>query len=62
LHLRIAYPVSDGHIRNFIRAYGEVLSEDYQDSTVVLEAYLGTRQLPGLQHLRPTSYEVISSG
>lgn len=60
LHLRIAYSASDGRIRNFIRAYGEVLSENYQDSTVVLEAYLGSRQLPGLQHLRPTSYEVIS--
>ena len=62
LHLRIAYPASDGRIRNFVRAYGQVLSENYQDSTVVLEAYLGTRQLPGLQYLRPTSYEVISPG
>ncbi len=59
LHVRISCSPTDGRIRNFLRAYGSLISEDYQNEDVVLEAYLGSRQIPELQRLHPLSYEVV---
>jgi len=60
LHLRVACSQADGRVPSFLRANGLVLSEDYVDSHVVLEAVLGRRQLPGLQRLKPHSYEIVT--
>ena len=61
VHLRISCSLADGRIRNFICAYGDLISEQYSEQDVILEAYLGSRQLPELQRLQPDSYEVVSS-
>jgi len=60
LRLRVVGPMSDGRIRNYLRAHGEILTEDYADTTVTIEAQLGRRQLPGLERLKPTSWEIVS--
>jgi GTPase len=60
LHLRVTCSQADGKIRNFLHAHGEVFSEDYADTTVTIEAQLGKRQLPGLQRLKPESYDIVS--
>ncbi len=58
--VRIDYPQANGRIPNFVRANGDIVSEVYEDSRVILEAYLGKQQIPDLVKLQPTSYEVIS--
>jgi GTP-binding protein HflX len=60
LRLRVVGPMADGRIRNFLQSHGEILTEDYTDTTVTIEAHLGRRQLPGLERLKPTGYEIIS--
>jgi len=60
LHLEVTFPPSNGLISNFLRAKGEIVTETYTDSQVVLEAVLGKRQLPELQRLRPDSCRIIS--
>lgn len=61
LRLRIACSHADGRIPHYLRANGDIISEDYQESKVVLEAYLGTRQLPGLKRLRPQACDILAS-
>ena len=59
LHLRIACSQADGRIPHFLRANGDIISEDYQDSKVILEAFLGSRQLPDLKRLHPQACDVV---
>jgi len=60
LHLRVVCSQSEGHIPSFLRAHGSIISEDYTDSTIRLEVYLGRRQLPNLERLNPQNYEILS--
>ena len=60
LLLRVIGSSADGRIRNFLKMHGTILSEDYEDSRVVLEAHLGSKQLGGLQQLRPRSCQIIA--
>jgi len=60
LHLRVVCPQSEGHIPSFLRAHGSIISEEYDDSVLTLEAYLGRRQLPNLQRLKPQIFEILS--
>ncbi|KPK76121.1 MAG: hypothetical protein AMJ79_08145 [Phycisphaerae bacterium SM23_30] len=61
LRLRISCNQTDGHIPNFLRAHGAIISEDYTDSRITLEAYLGRRQLPNLKRLKPHTCQIISN-
>ncbi|MBN1435442.1 MAG: GTPase HflX [Sedimentisphaerales bacterium] len=60
LHLRITCSYSDGRVASFIRSHGTVLSEEYCEHGIVLEAFLGRRQLPSLQKLQPVAYEELT--
>lgn len=60
LRLRVVSSIADGRVRNFLQAYGEIVTEEYSDTTVTIEAQLGKRQLPGLERLSPVTCEVIS--
>ena len=60
LHLRIDCDYRDGKVRSFLLAHGTILSEEYQAKGIVLEAHLGQRQLPGLERLKPRSYEILT--
>ena len=59
LHLRVACSQGDGRIPSFLRAHGSILSEEYLDSQLILEATLGSKQLGGLKRLGPGSCEVL---
>jgi len=61
LHLRITCSYHDGRAAGFVRAHGEIISEDYTESDIILEAWLGQRQLPGLQRLNPRSCDILCS-
>jgi len=60
VRLRILYEQANGRIPSFMRANGKILSENYLDSQVIMEAYLGREQLPGLTKLQPSSWEIIN--
>jgi GTP-binding protein HflX len=60
LLLRITSSHSNGKVQSFLRAHGRIISEQYSESTVLIEAQLGRNQLPELQRLRPDSIEIVN--
>ncbi len=60
VRLRVTCTQQDGRVAGFLRANGTLISEEYLDSQVILEAWLGRRQLPGLQRLKPSSCRIIN--
>ena len=61
LLLRVACRYSDGKVPNFLRRQGTVISETCSDSQLIIEAYLGRRQLPGLERLGPELCEILTA-
>ncbi|UCG57878.1 MAG: GTPase HflX [Phycisphaerales bacterium] len=57
--LRVSSSQSNGKVQSFLRAHGQILDEQYCDSTVVIDARLGRNQLPGLQRLHPDNLEIL---
>lgn len=57
--VRVTSRLSEGKVQSFLRAHGEIVGEQYSDSTVVLDVRMGQRQLPDLERLRPDTLEVI---
>lgn len=60
LLLRVTSSQSDGKVQSFLRAHGQVLKEQYLDSSVLIDARLGQNQLAGLQRLHPETIEIVS--
>ena len=61
LLLRVSSSQSNGKIQSFLRAYGQILKEQYCDGSVLIDAQLGRNQLPSLQKLRPQNLEILQS-
>lgn len=61
LLLRIFCTQSNGKVQSFLRAHGTILSEKYNNNSVLIEAKLGRNQLPDLQHLKPKAIEILNS-
>jgi len=59
LVLRVVSSQSNGKVQSFLRAHGQILSEQYQDSSVLIEARLGRNQLPELKRLHPEDIEIL---
>ncbi len=59
LMLRVVSSQSNGKVQSFLRAHGQVLNEQYQDSSVLIEARLGRNQLPELKRLHPENLEIL---
>ena len=59
LLLRVASSQSNGKVQSFLRAHGQILKEQYQGSSVLIEARLGQNQLPELKRLRPENIVII---
>ena len=57
--VRLTGSIADGRIRSFLLANGEIITEKYSDSSVMLEARIGRNQLPELYHLHPETIEII---
>ena len=61
LLLRVSSSQSNGKVQSFLRAYGQVLKEQYCDSSVQIDARLGRNQLPGLKSLHPKNIEIVEA-
>jgi GTP-binding protein HflX len=61
LLLQVSSSQSNGKVQSFLRAYGQVLKEQYSDGSVLIDARLGRNQLAGLKKLRPETIEIIQS-
>jgi len=59
--LRVASSQSNGKIQSFLRAYGEILKEQYSDGLVLIDARLGRNQMPDLNRLGAKTIEIIQS-
>ena len=59
IHLRVTCGFADGKIHNFLRAHGTILSEEYSESHLIMEAQLGRNQLPQLKSLNPETCVVV---
>ncbi|MCX5637179.1 MAG: GTPase HflX [Planctomycetota bacterium] len=59
--LRVTSSQSNGKVQSFLRAHGTIVSEQYLDSSVLIDARLGRNQLPNLHHLHPESIEIIEA-
>ena len=61
LLLRVSSSQSNGKVQSFLRAYGQVLKEQYCDSNVQIDARLGRNQLAGLKSLHPKNIEIVEA-
>jgi GTP-binding protein HflX len=59
--LRVSSSQSNGKVQSFLRAHGQIVSEQYCDSFVLIDARLGRNQLPDLKRLHPDQLEIIQS-
>jgi len=60
LFVHVSSPQSNGKVQSFLRAHGQILSEQYLDGFVLIDAKLGRNQLPDLQRLHPEDVEIIN--
>jgi len=61
LLLRLICSQSNGRIQSFLRAYGQILNEQYRDGSILIDARLGRNQLPELKRLHPDSMEILKA-
>ena len=59
IFLRVSSSQSDGRVQSFLRAYGQIIEEQYRDGVVEIDAALGRNQLPGLKRLHPQNIEIV---
>jgi len=59
LLLRVAGSQSNGKVQSFLRAYGQILKEQYCDGCVLIDVRLGRNQLAELKRLHPESIEIV---
>ena len=59
--LRVRSSQSDGRIQSFLRAYGQIIEEQYRDGSVQIDATLGRNQLPSLKRLHPQRIEIVEA-
>jgi GTP-binding protein HflX len=59
--LRVASSQSNGKVQSFLRAYGQILNEQYHDGFVLIDARLGQNQLAALKRLQPEGIEIVET-
>jgi GTP-binding protein HflX len=59
LLIRVQSAPSNGRIQSFLRAHGQILNEQYTDTSVFIDAILGRNQLPELKRLHPENIEIM---
>ncbi len=59
LLLRITTSQANGKVQSFLRTYGQIVGERYDDGQAVLDVRMGRNQLPELERLRPGKLEVV---
>jgi GTP-binding protein HflX len=61
LLLRVTSSQSNGKVQSYLRAHGRILTEQYDNSVVIVEARLGRNQLPDLKRLHPENIEITEA-
>jgi GTP-binding protein HflX len=59
LLLRVASSQSNGKVQSFLRAYGQIIKEQYSDGSVLIDARIGRNQLASLKRLQPERIEIV---
>ncbi len=59
VRVKISEHAGNGKVQSFLRAAGEIISEDYRDSTVNIEARLGRTHIVELKKLKPRSLDIV---
>jgi GTP-binding protein HflX len=59
--LRVCSSQANGRMQSFLRAHGQILKEQYLDSSVLIDAKLGRNQLADLQRLHPETIEILQN-
>ncbi len=59
--LRVTVSQSNGKIQSFLRAYGQIVKEQYSDGLVLIDARLGRNQMPDLNRLGAEAIEILQS-
>lgn len=57
--VRVTSKMSNGKVQSFLRAKADIISEDYADNKVVIEAVIGTNQMVMLKQLKPENIEIL---
>ena len=57
--LRVHCSQANGKVQSFLRAHGQILSEQYVDSSVIIDVKMGQKQLHELERLRPDKVEIV---
>jgi GTP-binding protein HflX len=57
--LRVVSSQANGKVQSFLRAHGRILSEQYADNSIVIDARLGRNQLPELYRLHPDAIDLV---
>ncbi len=61
LVVRVSSSQSNGKVQSFLRAHARILSEQYLDGFVLIDAQLGQNQLPDLKRLHPDQLDIIEA-
>ena len=61
LLLRITVNQSNGKVQSFLRANSQILQEQYNDDSVIIEARLSQKLLPELKRFRPEKIEIVNT-
>jgi GTP-binding protein HflX len=57
--VRVLSSQANGKVQSFLRAHGQIISEQYVDSSVIIDVKIGQKQLPELQRLHPDKLEIV---
>ena len=60
LVIRVTTPIADGRLQSFLKSSTEILTENYTDTHVTIEARLGKTQLPELKRHKPEKLEILT--
>jgi len=57
--LRVSSASANGKVQSFLRTHGDILSEQYNDGSFIIDVKMGQKQVPELERLRPDKLEIV---
>ena len=59
--VHVSNPAGDGKIQSYLRANARIVSEEYLENQVIIEAKIGKSQLAGLKRLKPFEIKILEA-
>lgn len=59
--LRVRTSAANGKLQSYLRAFGEIVNEDYTDGQAILDVKIGKNQLAGIKKLGAREFEVLNA-